>query len=119
MMNELNLWNSSKTINWQVDTGATRNVLPFKDYVRVTGDQKGEKLEANSILIDTYGEARIRVAGSTALEFKDLRGKKYSMRIVVVYLDVNPLLSLQTSKHLGIISFRGDCVGALGAKRVA
>ena len=116
MMKELNLRNSSKTFNWQVDPGATCNVLPFKDYVRVTGDQKGEKLEAKSIRIDTYGGARIRVAGSTDLQLKDLRGKKYSMRIVVVYLDANPLLSLQTSKDLGIISFPGEYVGALGAK---
>ena len=97
MMKELKLWNSSKIVNWQVDTGATCKVIPFKEYVRVTGDRNGKKLDANSIRIDTYGYGgtRIRVAGSTDLQFKDLRGKKYSMRIVVVHLDANPLLSLQ------------------------
>ena len=72
MMKELNLWNSSKTINWQVDPGATCNVLPFKDYVRVTVDQHEENLDANFIRINAYGGARIRVAGSTDLQFKVL-----------------------------------------------
>ena len=38
------------------------------------------------------------------------------MQIVVVHLDANPLLSLQTSNNLGIISFPGEYVGALGVK---
>ena len=72
MMKEFNLCNSSKTINWQVDTSATFNVLPFKDYVRVIGDQQGEKLEPNSTRIDTYGGAIIRVTRSTDLGCKFL-----------------------------------------------
>ena len=38
------------------------------------------------------------------------------MRIVVVHLDANPLLSLQTSKVLGIISFPNQDVRAISAK---
>ena len=45
IMKELELWKSTKTVAWQVDTGATCNVLPFKEYVRVTGDQNGEHLD--------------------------------------------------------------------------
>lgn len=58
-------------------------MLPFKQYVRVTGDQNGENLDADSIRTDACGEAKIKVAGSKNLHLKDLQGKKYPMRIVV------------------------------------
>ena len=112
----LELWDSTNTVAWQVDTGATCNELPFKECVRVTGDQNGELLDPDYIRNDAHGGKRINVAGSTNLQFKDLQGKKYSMRIVVVHLDANPLLSLQTSKKLGIISFPNQDVKAVSAK---
>ena len=59
IMKELELWDSTKTVAWQVDTGATCNVLPFKEYVRVTGDQNEEHLDPGYIRIDAYGGARI------------------------------------------------------------
>lgn len=53
---------------------------------------------------------------STDLQSNDLKGKKSSLPTVIVQLNSDPLLSLQASKDLGIISFPGGDIRTVGVK---
>ena len=82
----------------------------------MTGDKNEKHLNADAICKGTCGGTRIKVGGFTDLQSKDLKGKKYSVWIVVAHLNANPSMSLQAIKDLGIISFPSEDVRTIDVK---
>ena len=48
------LVNKQHEVTFEIDTGASCNVLPFSDYVRATGDKKGQQLKKTTTRLTVY-----------------------------------------------------------------
>ena len=93
---------SKKIIQFHIDTGASCDVLSWKDYVRVTSDHKGADLIPNQIELIAYGGNKWKSVGTCEMEV-ELKGKRHILSIVVVNINAQPLLSLESSEKLGIV----------------
>ena len=51
--------NKNKDIAFQIDTGATCNVMPLKVYEQITGDYKGQQLNAMKSVLVMHNKARV------------------------------------------------------------
>jgi hypothetical protein len=95
---------SNLKVTFLIDTGTSINILPIKEYVRLTKDKDGSRLDrAKSTTIRTYGGKTWTSQGHTELTVV-VRTHVHKLPIVVVYLYAMPLLSLKTSESLGLVS---------------
>lgn len=94
--------NRQEDISFQIDTGASCNILPFNDYTRVTGDQDGRKLESTRVVLVMHNKAQVQPKGAAWLQM-ERKGHKYDAYFIVVAGDVTPLLSLRLSQLLGLV----------------
>jgi hypothetical protein len=46
---------TGRTLTFHIDTGADVNVIPFRDYVRVTQDKRRSKLTPSNVTLIVYG----------------------------------------------------------------
>ena len=46
--------NQQHTITFEIDTGASCNILPLSDYVKATGDTKGHKLKKTATCLTMH-----------------------------------------------------------------
>jgi hypothetical protein len=108
---------SGETATFLIDTGASVNILPIKEYNRVTGDRRGKKLnKSTTTTIRTYGGKTWLSKGQTNLRV-ELNGNLRIIPIWVVNLDAMPLLSLKTSESLGLVKVM-DCDGVSSSSRL-
>jgi len=104
----LNLSEGGLKVTFLIDTGASVNILPFDEYVRITDDKRGKKLNTSTTTtIRTYGGKTWKCQGNTNLGV-EVNGKKHIIPILVVRLNAMPLLSLKTSQELGLLKII-DC----------
>ena len=96
-------------IRFQVDTGSKcdLHVLPLKVYKSVTGDNNVERLKKCNKSIVSYTGERKQIAGKTSLPVWH-KDRKKSLTFNVVNDDYQPILSLNTSIMLGIVTL-ADC----------
>lgn len=47
-------------IQFQIDTGASCNVIPFTDYIRATGDKSGQKLSRTNTILVMHNSTQVR-----------------------------------------------------------
>ena len=94
--------NQTKVIAFQIDTGATCNVLPFKEYQHVTGDFRGQNLQTTKNVLVMHNKPRVIPKGSTKVQL-DRGGCGYCIQFLVVKNCEIPLFSLETSKQLELV----------------
>ena len=85
--------NQEKDVAFQIDTGATCNVLPFDEYQHVTGDFDRQNLQATNNVLIMHNKSRVFPRGSTKVQL-DRGGHGYQVQILVVENCGTPLLSL-------------------------
>ena len=94
--------NKKKYIAFQIDTGATCNVLPYDEYQQVTKDFGGQNLQTTNNVLIMHNKSRVFSRGSTTVQL-DRGGHGYRVQFLVVENCEIPLLSLVTSKQLGLV----------------
>lgn len=111
---------TGKKLTFQIDTGASCNVISYSDYKKVTGDQHGQKLAPNKIRLVSYGGKSWNSVGTCKLRILSDR-IEYILRFVVVSFEAQPLLSLKSSEELGIVKILNcdqETVAAVSKKSV-
>ena len=93
---------SDKSVSFQIDCGATVNVLPSKyvsnsDIIKDDNSQKVTLKMWNGTMVDSIGTYRIKVKNPKT-------GKKYRAPFVLVKNDFTPLISRKTAEDMGIIT---------------
>jgi hypothetical protein len=94
--------NQNKDVAFQIDTGATCNVMPLKVYEEITRDNEGRKLQATKSVLVMHNKSRVFPRGSTSMQL-DRGGHGYRVRFLIVENCEVPLLSLVTSEQLGLV----------------
>ena len=86
-----------KEICFQVDCGATVNVLPAK-YVG------HEKINPTKKVLQMWNKTELKHEGVTCVMIRNPRNdKKYSVEIVVMKEELTPLLEAKASQHMGLL----------------
>lgn len=98
---------TGRKLTFQIDTGASVNVLPLKDYIYATGDKEMRYLKPKKMRLVTYGGKSWYSIGQCTLEVK-VSGQQYTLVAVVVDVTAQPLLGLETSEKFGIVKVT-DC----------
>lgn len=93
---------TGRQVTFQIDTGATCNVLSFDDYVKATDDKQGRNLKKRKVKIVTYGGATWNSTGVCDIEVL-VNGKQHTLNCIVVQLKAHPLMCLKTCEELGIV----------------
>lgn len=52
-------------IQFPIDTGASCNVIPFKDCVRAAGDKEGQKLDKTHTILVFHNNTHVKSKGAT------------------------------------------------------
>ena len=94
-------------VRFQVDTGSECDVLPMKIYKHVTGDTELQKLRQCKKSIVSYTGERHKIAGKASIPVWHSNQKKV-LNFNIIDGEYQPILSLDTSIRLGLISLR-DC----------
>ena len=93
---------TKEEIQFQIETGASCNVLSFQDYVRATGDLHGEELSQTRTVLVMHNKTQVSPKGSTWITLQR-NGHTYRVNTLVVPGIATPLLSLKTSQQLGLV----------------
>ena len=94
-------------IRFQVDTGPDCHLLPLKMYKSITGENTVERLEKRNKSIVSYTGERKQIAGKISLPVWH-KDRRKTLTFNVVNGDYQPVLSLNTSIMLGIVTL-ADC----------
>ena len=93
---------TNEDIKFQIDTGASCNVLSFKDYARTTGDRKGQELLKTNTILVMHNNAHVRPKGTSWITVQQ-NGHTFRVHCYIVNGNGTPLLSLKSSQQLGLI----------------
>ena len=90
--------NQTQDVSFQIDTGATCNVMPFGVYKNITRDFEGRQLNSTKSVLMMHNKSR----GTMSLQL-DRNGHGYRVKFLIVDNCKVPLLSLVTSKQLSLV----------------
>ena len=94
--------NDSANIKFQLDCGATCNLLPLKDYARVMGDPDDLYIEKSKAKLTMYNGAVMYPVGKCKLKCtRD--GSSHVLEFQVVDGEVRPLLSAELCQRLNFL----------------
>ena len=99
--------NQTKDVSFQIDTGATCNVMPFSMYKHVTRDFEGRQLESTKSVLMMHNKSRVFPRGTVSLQL-DRNGHGYKVKFLIVDNCEVPLLGLVTSEQLSLVKII-DC----------
>ena len=88
-------------VKFQIDCGATVNVLPLK---HLTVSEK-DKISNSQITLKMWNGSTINAVGKLAVRVRNPKsGGKYRAPFVIVDSDLTPLLSRKTAEQMGLIT---------------
>ena len=94
--------NNNANVKFQLDCGATCNLLPLKDYARVMGDPDDLYIEKSKAKLTMYNGAVMYPVGKCKLKCtRD--GSSHVLEFQVVDGDVRPLLSAESCQRLNFL----------------
>ena len=94
--------NDNAYVKFQLDCGATCNLLPLKDYTRVMGDPDDLYIEKSKAKLTMYNGAVMYPVGKCKLKCtRD--GSSHVLEFQVVDGDVRPLLSAESCQRLNFL----------------
>ena len=99
--------NNQDQVSFQLDTGASVNILPYAHYVRVTGDKACKSLERTTTRLIMHNKAEVKPLGQAWLNV-ERNGTTQRLRFIVVRSKVMPLLSLQSCLDMKLVQIL-DC----------
>jgi hypothetical protein len=94
---------NGETVTFLFDTEAYVNILPITEYIQVTADRRGKKLnKSTTTTIRTYGGKSWTSQVRTELAVV-VGTKLHKIPIIVINVNAMPLLSSRTSESLGLV----------------
>ena len=94
--------NGRTDVTFEIDTGASCNILPFKLYVKATGDKRGKGIEKRPTVLNTYDRATIHGIGTRQLWIKR-QGVKHFIRFTIIKNNYMPILGLKSSVAMNLV----------------
>ena len=93
-------------VRFQLDSGATVNILPIKDYKRVCEDPELNELEASLAVLHMYNGTKIRLLGKKRISMRNPKnGRKYNLEFQIVGEEENkPLLGASAIQGMQLIT---------------
>ena len=92
-------------VHFQLDSGATVNVLPESEYRRVTGDCNLQHLDRAESRLLMYNKTEVMPTGQRILTVKNPKNDEtYTVRFIVVKSDCKPILGLRAVQHMQLIT---------------
>ena len=89
---------NNHNVTFQIDTGATVNILPLK-YADAS------KLNNTSKTLSMWNDSKIKPLGTYRTSVRNLKNKRrYSIEFVVVQENFTPLLGLKTAEQMNLIT---------------
>ena len=103
-----------ETLNFQLDSGATVNVLPESEYIRVTGDSNLQHLERAESKLLMYNKTEVIPTGQRILTVKNPKNEEtYKVRFIVVKSDCKPILGLRAVQHMQLITVNNENIAVV------
>lgn len=95
-------YDPSHATTCQLDTGATTNVISFRDLQLITQDGN-PNIPASKATIKLYDGSRVTPTGMCHLKAEH-DGQTYDLKFQVMHTSQRPLLSAKTCKRLGLLT---------------
>ena len=90
-------------MQFQVDCGASANILPLK-YA------EGEEFDSCSQTLVMWNGTKLTLVGSSALPVVNAKtNEKYKVRFLVVKEDLTPLLGLNATEKMKVLTVHKEC----------
>ena len=103
-----------ETLNFQLDSGATVNVLPESEYIRVTGDSNLQHLDRAESKLLMYNKTEVIPTGQRILTVKNPKNEEtYKVRFIVVKSDCKPILGLRAVQHMQLITVNNENIAVV------
>ena len=94
-----------QNVNFQIDSGATANVLPESEYARVTDDSNLIHLQHTKTKLIMYNKTEVFPTGQRILDVRNPKNNEnYKVRFIVVRRDCKPIIGLRAVQHMQLIS---------------
>ena len=93
---------TSKNIRFQIDTGASCDVLSWQDYISVTRDKQASLLAETKKILVMHNKTKVIRKGS-AQSLLQRNGHTYKVHLFVIPGLATPLLSFKSSQQLGLV----------------
>ena len=94
--------NHQHTVTFEIDTGASCNILPLSDYVKATGDSKGTKLKKTATRLTMHNNTSECPMGRVML-YVSRNGIKHHLRFYIVNAQVTPILGRESCIGMSLI----------------
>lgn len=91
---------------FQLDSGATVNVLPEKEYVRLTGDSTFHDLQPTDVTLVMFNKTKLKPRGHCILKVKNPKnGKRYRVDFQITPSAITkPILGARAVQHMHLIT---------------
>ena len=105
---------NDRHIRFQLDNGATVNVISQNDYSEVYGKESLLSLETTSATLAMYNKSEEKPLGRKRVRVVNPKnGKKYSVEFVVVKKGCTSLLGAKASQQMGLLSVNRNNILAI------
>ena len=99
---------------FQLDTGATANIIPQHVYKTACQDQKMSKLRSCTTSLVMFNKSTTKPVGKTTIDVMNPKnGLNYTVEFLVVRADFSPLLGARTLQEMNLISVRTENIASL------
>ena len=102
---------NNTSVKFQLDSGATVNILPLNLYRKIFKDSKFKQLEAMQNTLVMFNKSEMKVLGKFKTETINPKNqKRYGIEYVVADQDHKPLLGFETIQMLKLMTVNTDNV---------
>ena len=92
-------------IQFQLDSGATVNVLPVREYKKVCGDPELKELKASKSILSMYNGTEIRPLGKKRISLRNPKNnKKYNLEFQIVSEENKPVLGSSAIQGMELVT---------------
>lgn len=95
---------NDQQVQFQLDTGATVNILPEETFKQPYGEDSVPLLDNTEVTLIMYNKTEKPLGKKRVRVVNPKKGKKYSVEFVVVKGNCKPLLGLRVSEQMNLIS---------------
>ena len=94
--------NERHKVTFEIDTGASCNILPFADYVKATGDQRGAQINPFKARLTMHNNTSATPLGKVMLHV-ERGGNTHLLRFFVIKSAVMPILGKASSIGMRLV----------------
>ena len=99
--------NEHHKVTFEIDTGASCNVLPLADYIKATGDRQGTFISSTQTQLTMHNNTRVTPVGKVMLRVEQ-GGNTHLLRFFVMKSAVTPILGKNSSIGMKLVQIL-DC----------